>query len=329
VLVDRWLAAHPANRSMITAAERAALPAVLDDGAPRVERAWRTVAATMRSDHYPSARRWWPVAALGAGAAAAVLLAGIVTHVGLGPLASGRRGAFPPREYATTRGQQLRVTLDDGSQVTLAPDSRLAIAYAGDGTTASRDVTLQGEAVFAVQHATQSPFIVHTRNATTAVLGTSFGVRGYPEDSAVRVVVREGRVSVNAVVLAAGGLVRVGPNGMVGHVQTGVSADSVLGWTHGILTFDGTPLRDVAIQLSRWYGVDFAISDPRIERYRLTITFQQRDPVETVMRVIAITTGATVERHGHTIVIAPGTRPVRATEMPATTALARSTPPVR
>jgi len=64
------------------------------------------------------------------------------------------------REYTTAAGQRLSVTLDDGTQLTLAPASRVRLAAGyGEGRATggsktrpygARELELEGEAYFAV-----------------------------------------------------------------------------------------------------------------------------------------------------------------------------------
>jgi transmembrane sensor len=89
-----------------------------------------------------------------------------------------------------------RVTLPDGSGLTLEPQSRLKYSSLFNQTT--RDVYFEGDALFEVQRDEQRPFIVHTREVTTTVLGTSFRVRALEKDKDITVAVRTGRVSVSA-----------------------------------------------------------------------------------------------------------------------------------
>jgi ferric-dicitrate binding protein FerR (iron transport regulator) len=44
----------------------------------------------------------------------------------------------------------------------------------------TREVYLSGEAYFDVKHADKVPFIIHTGNVSTTVLGTAFNIKAYP-----------------------------------------------------------------------------------------------------------------------------------------------------
>src|SRR4029078_10409651 len=58
------------------------------------------------------------------------------------------------------------------------------------------EVWSEAEAVFDVVHDERRPFFVFSGNAVTEDLGTRFGIRAYPGDRAVRVLVVQGRLAL-------------------------------------------------------------------------------------------------------------------------------------
>jgi len=88
-----------------------------------------------------------------------------------------------------------------------------------------------------------------------------------------------------------------------------------LGWTKGALSFRNTPLRDVAAQLSRWYDMDFVVSDAAIGQLPLTTMVRTSDPVDSVMKIISLTTNTQVKRQGRTVTISRALQPVCAPEL--------------
>ena len=204
-------------------------------------------------------------------------------------------------EHATAAGHRTVMHLRDGTQVTLAPKSRLR--YAADYGRTHRDLYLDGEAYFQVAPDSQRPFRVHTASSVTEDLGTAFVVSAYTDQVTTEVVVTEGRVSLSradttvaarAVVLEARDLGRLDSRG-IATVQHGVDVDRYLAWTKGVLAFDGAPLRDVVSALERWYNVDIRLADSTLAPRRLTATFQD-EPIDLVLQRIALTLGMRVER---------------------------------
>lgn len=86
-----------------------------------------------------------------------------------------------------------KISLLDGSKVLLHPGSELKYAQA---FTSNREVYLTGEAFFEVKRDPAHPFLVHTGEVTTRVLGTSFLIQAYQEQKEIKVAVTSGRVSV-------------------------------------------------------------------------------------------------------------------------------------
>lgn len=98
-------------------------------------------------------------------------------------------------EEVNTSGNVLRIHLTDGSVVALENNSRLK--YRADYTGRPiRDVYLTGEAFFDVERNPTQPFLVHSNDVVTRVLGTSFRVRAPEGNERVVVSVTSGRVSV-------------------------------------------------------------------------------------------------------------------------------------
>jgi transmembrane sensor len=213
----------------------------------------------------------------------------------------------PTREIATARGQRADFRLSDGSHVILSVASRLRVP--ADFGVRSRELYLDGEAYFDVAHDSTKSFVVHTKAATTEDIGTRFGVRAYPEDSATRVVVAEGRVAVrpaaspppNAWLLGRGEAARIEAEGSV-VVREQVDADRLLAWTEGRLVFDNTALGDALPMLRRWYDLDLRLADPAMANRRFTATFHRESAVEAI-RLIARSLELRLNRHGNSIVL--------------------------
>jgi len=98
-------------------------------------------------------------------------------------------------QIVNTEKTSKKFILPDGSHVTFEPQSSLK--YSSMFNRNTRDVYFEGDALFEVQRNEQRPFIVHTAEVTTTVLGTSFRVKALEKGKDITVAVRTGRVSVN------------------------------------------------------------------------------------------------------------------------------------
>jgi len=106
-----------------------------------------------------------------------------------------QRAGATAREVSNTSDKQMQIRLPDGSQVILAPQSRLSYDTRL-GPQPQRQVYLTGEAFFSVKRDPAQPFLVYANGIVTKVLGTSFSIKAYENGSDVTVAVRSGRVSV-------------------------------------------------------------------------------------------------------------------------------------
>jgi transmembrane sensor len=111
-------------------------------------------------------------------------------------------------ETKNSASSQQKVTLPDGSLVILAEHASIITEENyGKGT---RTVYLTGEAFFDIKRNEKVPFLVHTGDLVTEVLGTSFRIKPRGGSSTIEVSVKSGKVSVYA------------PNGDGGRKKNGV-----------------------------------------------------------------------------------------------------------
>jgi ferric-dicitrate binding protein FerR (iron transport regulator) len=306
-LVRQWLADDPEHARLLD--DLRLITRVTNERVPEssVDAAWAKAARDLElaPARKPLLWRRLRVTALAAAAVFIALIGGRAL----------RRQAPPLREVATAAAHRAVVRLRDGTQVTLAPESRLR--YAPDYGRAHRDVYLDGEAYFQVTRDERLPFRVRTAATVTEDLGTAFVIRAYADQITTEVVVAEGRVALwraildtiavshnriarpdapPALVLGARELGRLEANGTATR-QRGVNVARQLAWTSGVLAFDGTPLGEAVGTLERWYDVEIRLedADSALAARRLTATFQH-EPIDLVMKRIALTLGMRVER---------------------------------
>ncbi len=208
-------------------------------------------------------------------------------------------GTGPAATYATGVGESRTVTLGDGSFVRLAPDSRLR-AWS---TVASRRVALSGRAFFAVSHDSDRPFTVETEAGVVRVLGTRFELS--QSQGNLRTVVLEGRVAVSndngAVEVTRGGVATVIGGGAP---RSEISDDiySLLSWPGGFLVFQGTPLGQVAEEVSRQFGRTLVVSGERLEARRISAWFDGED-FDEIAESLCVVAGAECTLSDSTVVM--------------------------
>jgi ferric-dicitrate binding protein FerR (iron transport regulator) len=162
----------------------------------------------------------------------------------------------------TQNGQQMTITLPDGSRVKL--NSNSSISFPKEFFT-NRHVDLKGEAFFTVVRDESNPFIVTTSKFRTRVLGTSFNVNAY-ESGVGKVSVAEGKVLVSATdeaetlgrtVIEKAQAVEISGNELT---LSQFDEDELL-WKEGILVFADESIHTIARKIERWFNVKVVVEN--------------------------------------------------------------------
>jgi ferric-dicitrate binding protein FerR (iron transport regulator) len=202
-------------------------------------------------------RSWW--LALGFGAAALGLAVGLVLwidHLGAPAKVAAAVNAADARVVTSLPAQIGVVTLDDGTKVRIAPESKLSIPKTFGPEL--RAVKLDGAATFDVAAGQKRQFQVHARNAVVTAKGTAFVVRAYIGDPGVTVAVTKGLVTVqrgNQARDVAAGEGYLVPDSAVVRAASPAEREEAEGWIAGTVAVANRPLRDVLPELRRWYGL--------------------------------------------------------------------------
>lgn len=211
------------------------------------------------------------------GLAAAAGVAATLVFVSLDRNRQNAPGSVLPlsaAEFVTDTLETATARLEDGSVVRLASNSRLRVTP----TVGRREVWLDGEGYFAVAHNAQRPFHVRTRVGNIEVLGTRFDAR--VEGSNLRVVVTEGTVALTTglsrVLVPAGHVATIGEDRIPSVVAVADPA-ALLEWMGSALIFQNTPMREVARELERRYGIRVLLPDSGVATRRVTAWFNQQD----------------------------------------------------
>ena len=200
-------------------------------------------------------------------------------------------GSPASQEFITTSGETAMVRLEDGSLIRLGPGSRLTTAVATGSpdqspSSLSRQVTLHGEAFFAIATNEEQPFHVTTAAGTARVLGTRFHLAALAGELAVVVV--EGRVALagpdQEVEVGAGSATRL-VRGRPGPVTSAPPVEEVAEWMRGFLAFQDTPLAAAMREVGERYGTEVEIADPALLDRTLTMWFSRKS-LEEVMTVV-------------------------------------------
>ena len=173
-------------------------------------------------------------------------------------------------EYSTAEDEQVKVTLADGSVVTLDAGTKLVVRL----TPSRRDITLlAGHALFQVAKDARRPFVVAAHQRTITALGTLFDVRLYPRG--LKVTLAKGSVAIRPAEEREGATAILKPrqqfvetdNANAPDILT-VDADKAVSWADGQLFFDNDSLEAAAAEMNQYSQapivVDPAVADLRI-----------------------------------------------------------------
>ncbi len=185
-------------------------------------------------------------------------------------------------------GSRVAFNLPDGTEGFLNSGSTLTytIPFASH-----RTVKIQGEAWFDVARDEQHPFEIGAGASAVRVLGTSFNISAYPNESYVEVVLEEGSVEFQAndatpavQLKPAERLVFNGEKISIEETETG----KYKGWTEGKLIFKGDNMAVVARRLERWYNIEVEVADQALDEYVFRATFED-DSLEEVLKLLSMT----------------------------------------
>lgn len=183
--------------------------------------------------------------------------------------------------YQTAYGETQKLTLPDGSKVTLNSNSTLTFAKNWEQGK-SREVWLSGEAFFEVEKQVNTEskglvkFTVHSANVDVEVVGTQFNV--WNRQNQVAVVLNEGKVKLNIkgenkptqiVEMLPNEIVEVLANQQT-FTKKKVKTELYTSWKTQEFVFENTPLSEVASKIEEMYGLKVKFQDKSMAKETLT-----------------------------------------------------------
>ncbi len=196
-------------------------------------------------------------------------------------------------QVTAERGSVTSIVLGDGTKVWL--NGGTCISYPETFRGEKREVTITGEAFFDVVHNADQPFIVHTGNITTHVLGTSFNIKAYGDDPLLHIDVVSGKVGVvpaEGSALSFSTIYLKPAQGIIFNKKDnsiakndGVDIANLSGWRAGKLIFKNTALPEVIKTLNREFEVTIR-ADANLTNCNISADFTNV-PIKDIMAVIA------------------------------------------
>lgn len=197
-------------------------------------------------------------------------------------------GVVPDRQeqaFRTGTGQRTRVTLTDGSIVTLDAETEMRLH---DGATERRLDLLRGRAFFRVAHDPNRPFVVHAGGKRVRAIGTAFEVSF--ERGRMIVTLAEGKVRVEGGAdggtdMTPGRQLAVSPNSNWTLQQVDVAKET--SWTSGRLIFMHDPLAKAVAEVNRYSTRKLVFRDGRVPDTQIVGVFEAGD-IEGFVKAIEL-----------------------------------------
>lgn len=197
-------------------------------------------------------------------------------------------------EVSAISGSKTKIVLPDSSVVWL--NSNATIRYPREFTSGSRNVTLNGEALFEVKRNPQKPFIVNMDGMNIQVLGTVFNVLAESGSDIIETTLLEGSVALFSNKDKSDKAMQIlSPNQQAlfykhsGIVQVQqVQAKSYASWVSGQFHFKRNTLQEIAFILERAFSTKIHISSETLKSKRLTGQFTNQETLDEILSILQI-----------------------------------------
>lgn len=188
----------------------------------------------------------------------------------------------------TDRSESKFIQLEDSSRIWLNSSSSLEFPDQFD--PAKREVFLTGEAYFDIKHADKVPFIIHTGNVSTTVLGTAFNIKAYPGQKTITISVSRGKVKITRddgweTTLIKGQQLKLNEE-QKKTTEKNIPAENIAAWQQGNIVFDDEELKDIISDMERIYNVSIYISNDELEELKISTSFKREIGVEQALQVL-------------------------------------------
>lgn len=181
-------------------------------------------------------------------------------------------------------GQRSKLVLPDGTLVWLNGGSTLK--FTNNFSEKKRNVLLDGEGYFEVASKNGVPFTVSTSVYDIIVKGTKFNVCAYGEDVISSTNLLEGKIEIDynkkIYPISPGEGVLINKNkGTIKSFKSDVNDSKA--WIDGRMEFDRISFANLAIRLSRRYGVDITIENEDLKHKYFRVSLRNNETIGQVL----------------------------------------------
>lgn len=207
---------------------------------------------------------------------------------------------------STNEGGFYNITLPDGSRVWI--NSQSTLSFDDNFYKDERRVALSGEAFFYVTKDAEKPFIVEAEGNFITVLGTSFNLKAYSEDSSLKLSLAEG-----SLLFKVGGTNRTYKLKPLKEIEYNYSSSRVVerdydpyiqeALQNGYFIFKDETIDDVVTKISRWYNLPIRIENEKYSSKRFNAKLSRDGSVLPLMERLQLSYKFKISMQSDTLVI--------------------------
>lgn len=189
-------------------------------------------------------------------------------------------------------GKQSQLLLADGTKIWINSGTKLV--YPTSFRKDKREIYVEGEIYLEVAPNEAHPFIVKTNNMAVKVLGTSFNIQSYKDETKQSVVLATGSVEVineklaESIVIHPDQIYNYDTKDNESHVKE-VDVYDFLCWRFGFFHFKSEKLSVVLHRLQRHYNIPIRYNADEIDKIRVSGKLNLQNSVSETFSSIALT----------------------------------------
>lgn len=183
-------------------------------------------------------------------------------------------------------GNRTNITLPDGTSVWLNANTHFQYPLAF--SKESREVKLNGEAYFEVKKGTTT-FIVTTDKYDIKVLGTTFSVEAYADNSDFRTILYEGSVQLynqqhsENVILKPGETAQLIDKSLIIHSTTDTNSYR---WKDGFIFIEDKSFEKIMTTFEKLYDIKIIINNNKVKKLGYNGKLRMSDGIDHALRVL-------------------------------------------
>jgi ferric-dicitrate binding protein FerR (iron transport regulator) len=202
------------------------------------------------------------------------------------------------------RGGEFSIDLPDGTKMWVNSESEVTYPTSFNGNT--REINVTGEVYLQVAHNKHKPFIVNTNRGKVKVLGTSFNLRNYNDETTLITTLVEGSVQID--INNEEYLLKPGKQCYYNTVDKKVVLKMVktsiyTSWFRGRFVFSNQRLESILKDMSRWYDIEIEFEDTSDKNILFTGNIKRYEDFNSVIYMLELMNKVKFEIEGRKLII--------------------------